>query len=103
MRIKSKLLCFLLITLLFIVAIFFHLDIWGTATSFSESTEHIIRTHRIPAATTVLITDGSIEYESHTLSGQELSAKALFLSGGVTEILTGLLSLAYVHIQKRIG
>ena len=76
MRIKSKLLCILLIILFFLVAIFYHLDILGTATTLSESTERIIHTHRIPACTTVIITDESIDIESHTLSGDELDAKS---------------------------
>ena len=102
MKIKSTILCGILIILCFMIAIFFHLDTWGTASTLSESTERIIRTHRIPACITATIKDGILDYESHTLSGEELSTKSLFLSGGVTEILTGL-SLNLLFEQKKLS
>ena len=90
MKIKSKIICTLFIILIFLISIFFHLDTWGSASTLAESTERIIRTHRIPACITSLINHENIEYESHTLNGEELSPRSLFLSGGITEILTGL-------------
>lgn len=90
MKIKSKIICTLFIILIFLISIFFHLDTWGSASTLAESTERIIRTHRIPACITSLINQENIEYESHTLNGEELSPRSLFLSGGITEILTGL-------------
>ncbi len=90
MKIKSKILCTFFIILVFLIAIFFHLDTWGNASTLAESTERIIRTHRIPACSIALIQQENIEYESHTLNGEELPPTSLFLSGGITEILTGL-------------
>ncbi|MBO4508270.1 MAG: beta-lactamase family protein [Spirochaetaceae bacterium] len=90
MKIKSTILCGTLIILCFMIAIFFHLDTWGNASTLAESTERIIRTHRIPSCVTALIQQENIEYESHTLNGEELPPSSLFLSGGITEILTGI-------------
>ena len=102
MKIKAKLFYIILIILSFIIVLFFHLDTWGTATTLTESTGRILRTHRIPACTTACITGGKIDYESLTLSGENLSSDALFLSGGATEILTGL-SLNLLFEQNRLS
>ena len=63
---------------------------WGSAASLQESINQIIRTHRIPYCNIALMHDGTVEYESHSLKGEELTSKNLYLSGGVTEILTGI-------------
>ena len=90
MRIKSKIVVTLLIAIAFIISISFNLNMWGSAASLQESVNHIIRTHRIPYCNIALMHDGTVEYESHTLNGEELTPKNLYLSGGVTEVLTGI-------------
>ena len=102
MKIKSTVLCGIIIFFLFIIAIFFHLDSWGTATTLSESTEQIMRTHKIPACVTAIINNDIIEYDGNTNFGEKLSKKSLFLSGGVTEILTGL-SLNLLFDEKKLS
>ena len=46
--------------------------------------------------------DRTVEYENHTLNGEELSPKSLFLSGGVTELLTGI-SLNILFDEKKLS
>ncbi len=90
MRIKSKIVVALLIAIAFIISFAFNLNMWGSAASLQESINQIIRTHRIPYCNIALMHDGTVEYESHSLKGEELTSKNLYLSGGVTEILTGI-------------
>ena len=90
MKIKSRIIVTLLLVLTFIITLSFHLNIMGSASSLKESISQIIRTHRIPYCNIALINNGTVEYESLTLNGEELSQKHLFLSGQITEILTGI-------------
>ncbi len=90
MKIKSRIIVTLLLILTFIITLSFHLNIGGSATSLKESISQIIITHRIPYCNIALINNGTVEYESLSLNGEELSQNHLFLSGQITEILTGI-------------
>ncbi|MCR4938822.1 MAG: beta-lactamase family protein [Treponemataceae bacterium] len=102
MKIRAKIISIIIILLLFIIVFSLHLDIWGTSSSIEESIAHIIETHRIPYCSIAISRKGETEYISDTLSGEELTPTALFLSNTITEIMTGL-SLYLLIDEKKLS
>lgn len=100
MRIKTKIICVILLIITFLIALSIHLDAWGNATSFEESINHIIQTHRIPTCNMALFQNNNTEYFSDSLTGDKLSSDAIFPSSAVTEIMTGLALNLLVEEQK---